>query len=72
MGLTALFDTIHESYCTILANFYLWLHLVQCKSNSKCKMNTRENIFKKGKYFQVFGCISKNALENIFSVWLCS
>ena len=23
-------------------------------------------IFGKGKYFQVFGCIPKNALENIF------
>ena len=26
----------------------------------------KENIFGKGKYFQVFGCIPKNDLENIF------
>ena len=44
----------------------LRLRLVQFKSNSKFKMNAGENIFGKGKYFQVFGCIPKNILENIF------
>ena len=31
MGSTALFDTIHESYCTISANFYLYLQYFQQK-----------------------------------------
>ena len=42
------------------------LCLVECKIFSKCKIFSGENIFGKGKYFQVFGCIPKNALENIF------
>ena len=37
------------------------LCLVGCKIFSG-----KENIFGKGKYFQVFGCIPKNVLENIF------
>ena len=54
--------------------------MVQCKSNSECKMNAGENIFRKGKYFQsvwlhfkkcfgkyfLFGCVLENALENPF------
>ena len=32
----------------------------------ECKIFSGENIFEKGKYFQVFGYIPKNALENIF------
>ena len=44
----------------------LRLRLVKYKIFSKCKIFLGENIFGKGKYFQVFGCISKNALENIF------
>ena len=32
----------------------------------ECKIFSGENIFGKGKYFQVFGCIPKNTLENIF------
>ena len=31
-----------------------------------CKIFFGNAIFGKGKYFQVFGCIPKNALENIF------
>ena len=42
------------------------LRLVGCKIFSECKIFSNENIFRKGKYFQVFGCIPKNALENIF------
>ena len=37
------------------------LCLVGCKIFSG-----KENIFMIGKYFQVFGCIPKNILENIF------
>ena len=44
----------------------LWLCLVGCKIFSECKIFSSENIFGKGKYFQVFGCIPKNTLENIF------
>ena len=44
----------------------LRLRLVQSKSNSKFKMNAGENIFGKGKYFLVFGCVPENALENPF------
>ena len=42
------------------------LRLVGCKIFSECKIFSNENIFGKGKYFQVFGCIPKNALKNIF------
>ena len=31
-----------------------------------CKIFSGNAIFGKGKYFQVFGCISKNVLKNIF------
>ena len=31
-----------------------------------CKIFSENAIFGKGKYFQVFGCISKNVLKNIF------
>ena len=31
MGPTALFDTIHESYCTISSNFYLYLQYFRQK-----------------------------------------
>ena len=44
----------------------LGLCLVECKIFFECKIFSGENIFGKGKYFQVFGCIPKNALENIF------
>ena len=46
------------------------LHLFQCKMFSECKIFSGENIFGKGKYFQVFGCIIKIILENFSSVWL--
>ena len=46
--------------------FSLRLCLVEYKIFFECKIFSSENIFRKGKYFQVFGCISKNALENIF------
>ena len=29
MGLIALFGIIHETYCTILANFYIYLQYFQ-------------------------------------------
>ena len=32
MVLTALFGTIHETHCTILTNFYLYLQYFQQKS----------------------------------------
>ena len=54
------------SYLEHIDRKTLRLRLVRCKLNSECKMNAGENIFGKGKYFQVFGCIPKNALENIF------
>ena len=48
----------------------LRLCLVQCKIFSK------NDIFGKGKYFQVFGCIMKIVLENIFmhlvTFWKCN
>ena len=31
MGPTTIFDTIHKSYCIILANFYLYLQYFQSK-----------------------------------------
>ena len=37
-----------------------------CKIFSRKKIFSGNAIFGKGKYFQVFGCIPKNALENIF------
>ena len=50
-------------------NFHLRLRLVTCKIFSS------ENIFGKGKYFQVFGCIMKFFLENVFrclvAFWKC-
>ena len=42
------------------------LCLVECKIFCECKIFSGENIFGKGKFFQVFGCIPKNALKNIF------
>ena len=39
--------------------------LVECKIFSECKIFLSEYIFGKGKYFQMFGCIPKNTLENI-------
>ena len=33
---------------------------------SECKIFSNENIFGKGKYFQVFNCIMKIVLENVF------
>ena len=40
--------------------------MVECQIFSEGKIFSSENIFKKGKYFQVFGCVAKNALENPF------
>ena len=40
--------------------------LVECKIFFECKIFLGKDIFEKRKYFQVFGCISKNVLENIF------
>ena len=42
------------------------LHLFQCKVFFGCKIFLGENIFGKGKYFLVFGCILKIILENNF------
>ena len=44
----------------------LRLHLVECKIFSKCKIFSGENVFGKGKYFQVFSYIMKIVLENVF------
>ena len=44
----------------------LRLHLATCKIFSECKIFAGENIFGKGKYFQVFGYIMKIVLENVF------
>ena len=44
----------------------LRLCLVECKIFFECKIFLGENIFGKGKYFQVFGCIMKIVLENVF------
>ena len=50
--------------------------MFQCKIFSGCKIISGENIFGKGKYFQVFGCIMKIILENIFKylvgLWKCN
>ena len=48
------------------------LRLAICKIFSECKIFSGENIFGKGKYFQVFGCIMKIVLENVSGVWLHS
>ena len=48
----------------ILIEFRVCLFLR--KMVSKCKIFLGENIFRKGKYFQVFGGILKNILKNIF------
>ena len=42
------------------------LHLAGCKIFSRCKIFSSENIFRKRKYFLVFGCILKIILENNF------
>ena len=44
----------------------LRLCLVECKIFFECKIFSGENIFGKGKYFQVFGSIIKIVLENVF------
>ena len=46
--------------------FKVSLCLVECKIFSECEIFSGENIFGKGKYFQVFGCVAENALENPF------
>ena len=51
------------------------MHFFQCKIFSRCEKFSGENIFGKRKYFQVFGCIMKIILENIFKClvvfWKC-
>ena len=51
------------------------LCLATWKLFSECKIFSSETIFRKGKYFQVFGCILKIVLENIFrcliTFWKC-
>ena len=39
MCLTTFFDIIHESYCTISANFYIYLPYFQQKVSSFNKIN---------------------------------
>ena len=39
MGLIAPFDTIHESYCIISVNFYLYLQYFQQKKFNFRKIN---------------------------------
>ena len=43
----------------------MWLK-ISLSIFSECKIFLCENIFQKGKHFQMFGCILKNSLENIF------
>ena len=54
---------------------HLRVRLFQCKIFFGCKIFLGENIFGKRKYFQVFGCIMKIILENIFkclvAFWKC-
>ena len=58
-----------------LPHTLLRLRLVERKIFFKCKIFSGENIFEKGKYFQVFGCIMKIVLENVFmclvAFWKC-
>ena len=51
----------NKSLIKMFLQISIRLCLVGCKIFSG-----KENIFGKGKYFQVFGCIPKNVLENIF------
>ena len=50
----------------------LRLRLAICKIFSKCKIFSGENIFEKEKYFQMFSCIMKIVLENVFRCQLHS
>ena len=52
----------------MINGYYIQLRfcLVQCKIFSQCKIISAENVFGKGKYFLVFGCIPKMFLKNIF------
>ena len=65
------------AYSNLHAIFFslLRLCLFQCKIFSGCKIFLVENIFKKRKYFLVFGCIVKIILENNFQClvifWKC-
>ena len=46
---------------------YSWVFWLDSKVVfGSCKIFSGNAIFGKGKYFQVFGCISKNVLKNIF------
>ena len=49
MDLIVFFDTIHGSYCTILANFYLYLQYFQQKIFNFYKIN-RSQTYSKYKY----------------------
>ena len=62
-------DKLCRSFLTIASKLLksdIRLCLVECKIFSEGKIFSSENIFGKGKYFQVFGCVAKNALENPF------
>ena len=56
-------------------SLFIRLHLATCKIFSECKIFSGENIFGKGKYVQVFGCIMKIVSENVFrclvAFWKC-
>ena len=46
---------------------YSWVFWLDSKVVfGSCKIFFGNAIFGKGKYFQAFGCISKNVLKNIF------
>ena len=58
--------SILQKLATPFKSGSLRLRLVTCKLFSKCKIFSGKNIYRKGKYFQVFDCILKIVLKNIF------
>ena len=47
----------------------LRLCLATCKLFSECKIFLGENIFEKGKYFLLFGCIFENCIRKYFQAF---
>ena len=65
MGLTALFNTIHEFHSTILANFHFYLQYFKKKKFSFNKINGSQTNSKK--IFRIFGLIYLyNRSQNFF------
>ena len=57
---------ISNNLCNIASKLDTKAVFGSCKKFSRKYLFSRNAIFQKGKYLQVFGCILKNALENIF------